>query len=237
MQNAHTALRASRLLIAVAAAVVLFAALSGRAEAHIDISGDWNIALDGTISVRCTVAIVQTGTELFAAANCGIGSGDFRGSIDAASGSFDLSGLIVFSVVLTGTASEEGNSISGTWTTVPPGYSGTFTGNRASETPSLSPPAGPGLDIVVEADDCPQLSPPAQLSPPDQLSPPAPLSPPSGLSPPSDVLFVCAPATGTGPDRADPMAGDIAGLAGLTALLVVGGLVLTGAAWYARRRA
>ena len=60
MQNAHTALRASRLLIAVAAAVMLFVALSGRAEAHIDISGDWRITLDGTVSVACTAAIVQT---------------------------------------------------------------------------------------------------------------------------------------------------------------------------------
>ena len=137
MENAHTALRARRLLVAVAAAVVLLAALSGRAEAQIDLSGDWNITFDGAISGSCTAAIVQTGTELFVALDCGIGSGIGHGSIDPVTRSFDLSGPLVFGVVLSGTASEDGNSISGTWDTGSLGFSGTFAGNRASETPSL----------------------------------------------------------------------------------------------------
>ena len=137
LENAHTMLRARGLLIAVAAAVVLFAALSGRAAAQIDISGDWSITIDGAISGTCTAAIVQTGTEIFLAIDCGFGSGNLRGSIDPANGNLDLSGSIVLGVVLIGTASEDGNSISGTWDTGSLGFSGTFTGSRTSETPSL----------------------------------------------------------------------------------------------------
>ncbi len=105
-----------------------------RAEAQIDISGDWIVTEDslGTPS-PCAAAVTQAGPGLsMVLEDCASlpgQQGTFSGTIDTATGDFSLSGTFTrgLALDLTGTASPDGNSISGSFTGPLPG---TFDGVR-----------------------------------------------------------------------------------------------------------
>ena len=115
-----------------------------RAQAAIDISGDWTIEVEGPVTTTCTAVFDQSPEgELSGDLDCaGLGPGSFSGTIDAASGEFTLDGVILVSVSLEGTASADGMMISGTWSGL--GLSGSFSGTRGIEAPDLP---DPGIDL------------------------------------------------------------------------------------------
>jgi hypothetical protein len=113
-----------------------------RGEAQIDISGDWiiTVLLGGDPIGDCAATVTQAGTGLSLAVDCASLAqgtplagfqGTLSGTIDTATGDFSMSGTYANGVAqdLTGTASPDGNSMSGSYTNVSlSGVSGTFDG-------------------------------------------------------------------------------------------------------------
>lgn len=127
-------------LVVVAALAAALSPLPGnRAHAQIDLTGRWDIHFVVMLSGDCNVAIMQTGTDLLLVGQCDIaGSGSLEGTIDPDTGQFTLSGsLSGIGAVIEGTASEDGNSVTGTVGTDLLGIAGTFTGTRTSTDPDL----------------------------------------------------------------------------------------------------
>ena len=133
------------LLAILAASTIAFG--RSHAQAQIDISGDWNVTLEGDIATTCTIGFAQSDADLSAILNCaGVGTGSFTGAIDPATGEFNLSGVLIVSVELEGAVSEDGTAISGTWNAS--GFlSGTFTGTR-DETPSETQPVPAAITLT-----------------------------------------------------------------------------------------
>ena len=107
----------------------------------IDTTGFWNVTLAGDLDgVTCLNEIVQTGTDLVVAVDCGpTGSGTLTGTIDVITGAFTLSGTVVVGTEQAGVATAAGTS-SGTYTTSN-GLSGTFIGIKklVAPTPTDTP--------------------------------------------------------------------------------------------------
>ena len=107
----------------------------------IDTTGFWNVTLAGDLDgVTCLNEIVQTGTALVVAVDCGATvSGTLTGTIDVVTGAFTLSGVIVVGTEQAGVATAAGTS-SGTYTTSN-GLSGTFIGIKklVAPTPTDTP--------------------------------------------------------------------------------------------------
>lgn len=105
--------------------------------ALINISGSWNVTMshpDLSQPDACTATVTQVGSSVALSMNCTqLGAINASGSINTTTGSFTLSGTLgPFSFVMTGTASGDGNSMSGTWQSGLVGGTGTFTGSRKS---------------------------------------------------------------------------------------------------------
>lgn len=154
------------LLAALAPAAVLLVTLSDHAQAQIDISGNWKITLSGDRSDTCTAVYSQSGSDLSSETDCEVyGSATLSGTIDPSTGSFHLTGGITnaqgttYQVDVLGTASLDGNSISGTWSLPDLGFSGTFVGVRqtAPGTPSPSP-TSPPLATPTATPEEPQIA-------------------------------------------------------------------------------
>lgn len=123
------------------AAVLAVAARQTTAQGNIDLSGsDWQIEITGAVSLSCTANLVQNAGTVSVQMDCpALGIGNFSGTIDQKSGAFAALGRIIVPVSLSGTATTDGQSFSGTWDA---GFigSGTFTGTRgASSTPTPTP--------------------------------------------------------------------------------------------------
>ena len=143
----------------------------------IDTTGFWNVTLAGDLDgVTCLNEIVQTGTALSVAVDCGsTGSGSLTGTIDVVTGAFTLSGTVVVATEQVGVATAAGTS-SGTFTTSS-GLSGTFTGIKklvaptptdtpvpptatltppptSTETPSPTPTPIPEMILNIKGGDC-----------------------------------------------------------------------------------
>jgi len=139
--HTHTSrlVRGGVLLVALVVSLGMFVSSTGRAEAQIDVSGEWIVTTLNSgagDSLDTAATITQAGTRLsMAVDNWSLaGPGTFSGTIDTATGDFSLSGTVVagdgttsLSYDLTGTASPDGNSISGSYTR---NTSGTFDGVR-----------------------------------------------------------------------------------------------------------
>lgn len=126
------------LLMLLVGAMAVVLSLTDRAEAQVDISGDWSFSIAGAISGTCRSAIFQTGSDLFAPTTCSVvGSGDLEGSIDPDTRAVSLAGALGgIDVSLEGVVSEDGNSMEGVWTAFVV-FTGTFTGTRTSTVPAL----------------------------------------------------------------------------------------------------
>ncbi len=147
------ALRGAIVLAATVVTLGLLAGLSGRAQAEIDISGDWILDVQGAYSDNCAVALQQSGTELTAEIDCSIGSGTLIGTIDPSTGSFTLAGNVgAFGVDLQGAASQDGESVSGTWDVRSYEVSGTFSGTRGVAPPTPTPGGPEPLSGPFELD-------------------------------------------------------------------------------------
>jgi hypothetical protein len=154
--HTHTSrlVRGGVLLVALVVSVCMFVSSTDRAEAQIDISGDWTFTVlaGGGPFLDCTATITQAGTGLSMAMDCTSSQGfqggtisfhsrDLRGTIDTATGDISMSGTLTAAVGganplaldVRGTVSPDGNSMSGSWTS--PGGSGTFDGVRQSASP------------------------------------------------------------------------------------------------------
>lgn len=115
----------------------------------INTTGFWNVTLAGDLDgVTCLNEIVQTGTDLAVAVDCGsTGSGSLTGTIDVITGAFTLSGTVVVGTNQTGVATAAGTS-SGTYTTSN-GLSGTFTGIKKLVPPTpTDTPKPPTLTLT-----------------------------------------------------------------------------------------
>ncbi len=122
------------LVVLTVLAIALSPSPGNRAHAQIDLTGRWDIHFVVMLSGDCDVAIMQTGTDLLLVGQCDIaGSGSLEGTIDQDTGQFTLSGSLGgIGAVIEGTASEDGNSVSGTVGTDLLGIAGTFAGTRTS---------------------------------------------------------------------------------------------------------
>lgn len=154
--HTHTSglVRGGVLLVALVASLAMFVSSTARAEAQIDISGDWIVTEDSLGAPSpCAATVTQTGTGLaMVLEDCASlpgQQGTFSGTIDTATGDFSLSGTFTSGLALdlTGTASPDGNSISGSFTGPLPG---TFDGVRqlaatsAAAVAAAVPKAGSG---------------------------------------------------------------------------------------------
>jgi hypothetical protein len=127
------------LTLAVTAAGAL--AFDGHSVAggQIDLSGDWTVAVEGDVTLTCTVSVQQTGSDLSAQLNCpGVGETPLEGSFDSATRrvDLDLSGEQGLDVELHGTASEDGNEVDGEWNWSYELF-GTFHATRGVEPPAI----------------------------------------------------------------------------------------------------
>ena len=126
----------------------------------IDTTGFWNVTLAGDLDgVTCLNEIVQTGSDLAVAVDCGsTGSGSLTGTIDVITGAFTLSGTVVVGTTQVGVATAAGTS-SGTFTTSS-GLSGTFVGIK-----KLVPPTPTDTPITPTATLTPTQTPTTTPSP------------------------------------------------------------------------
>ena len=128
------------LALVLAASVVTIVGGRSHAQTQIDISGDWgvvatitvppDIVRDVVLTTECLLLIVQDDRSLSAAMACqGFGGGGrLIGSIDDAA-AFSLPGdVAIISVELSGTVSDDEQSIEGTFSIAK--ASGTFSGRR-----------------------------------------------------------------------------------------------------------
>ena len=121
-------------LILVAVSLLAVFGPATPAQAQIDISGDWNFDVFGfgPEAVLCATTIEQTGVTLTIDTNCtDFGFGSFEGEIDVETGEFTASGNIGgIPIELAGTASQDGETIEGTWVATSFGFSGTLSAVR-----------------------------------------------------------------------------------------------------------
>ena len=119
------------LVAAIAAGLALLWGPTERAEATLDITGNWNMTLTGDLSVACLAPVSQTGTSLsidLTACSAGVATG----TITKETGAFTVlwgSPPSSPAIGLNGTATA--TTMSGAWQAfVPPStfYVGTFTG-------------------------------------------------------------------------------------------------------------
>jgi len=152
--------RGGVLLVALVVSLGMFVSSTDHAKAQagaqIDISGDWTFTvLAGGPFLDCAATITQAGTGLSMAMDCTSSQGfqggpisfhsrDLRGTIDTATGDISMSGTLTAAVGgpnplaldVRGTASPDGNSMSGSFTSIGEGGpSGTFTGVRQLAAP------------------------------------------------------------------------------------------------------
>lgn len=132
--------------------VVIAAVLQpGRAQAQIDISGEWNIEVLGDIPLTCSATIVQTEAAFTMDLDClGLGPGFLSGDIDPETGEFAASGeMIGLPLDAVGVATADGDSMSAFWSSGSLGYSGTFFGSRKgpAETPTPLPTLSSPVDL------------------------------------------------------------------------------------------
>ena len=154
---AEGGIHARRLALAAPAAVALLllslltlvAAGPARAQ-DIDITGEWDFDVSGAIPLSCTATITQSDTAFAMAFRCpDLGSGAFNGTINRETGELSATGsLITIPVDLTGTASPDGASISGSWAADLLGFSGAFSATRAG--PPTTPTPLPTLPAPVD---------------------------------------------------------------------------------------
>ena len=115
----------------VLAGVLLSLGRQAGAQNEIDVSGDWEITLGGTLSGSCHAGAVQRSDNLFLGGGCTLTTPlMLEGQIDRRTGELSVTGL---GIAASGQASKNGDSMSGTWTAF--GLSGTFTGTRVDVTP------------------------------------------------------------------------------------------------------
>jgi hypothetical protein len=216
--------------VLIAGALLLAVALPSWAASRLDASttpnltGTWTIDFPAPINLTCASSLIkQHGAALAIGIPCPplVYLGDwFTGSIDKATGNFSVSVMFFCDYLdvpftLTGTASPDGNTISGTWYTECFFFSGpgTFSGERT----------GPAT-ITFEP---PTLT--STATPPPTAIPTPPPAPVGGIS--RDPSAEAAPAQSTGSSGAS---------AGLLAFVIAatttGALLLGGSAWYVRRR-
>lgn len=140
---------ATALLVVLAGAAVRFGDDAG-AQQGIDISGEWNIEVAGAIPLSCTATIAQSDLEFTMDMRCPtLGTGQFTGTINSETGEFSATGdLVGIPIELTGVATADGASISGSWAADLLGLSGTFTGTRAG--PATTPTPLPTLPAPVD---------------------------------------------------------------------------------------
>ncbi|OGO53272.1 MAG: hypothetical protein A2148_09090 [Chloroflexi bacterium RBG_16_68_14] len=126
-------MRGGWLIVAIVVVAVLGLQVGhAHAEGDIDVSGEWQIELDGTFGASCTVGAVQRGDELFFAGGCTlIIPLVLEGEIDRATGEFSVQDRL--GITATGMAAKDGDSVSGAWAAL--GLSGTFTGTRVDRRP------------------------------------------------------------------------------------------------------
>jgi hypothetical protein len=108
-----------------------------------DATGDWRATMFGG-TVGCDVAVEQSGADIFAAFDCGSSGGWWlRGQVDAASGTFELEGVVDSNrddlAAVRGVMSEDGRSFVGTVLVVPGNYSfaTTVAGTQIDSSPSF----------------------------------------------------------------------------------------------------
>ncbi|MDP3769075.1 MAG: hypothetical protein Q8S13_13750 [Dehalococcoidia bacterium] len=159
-------------------AALMIAGPHGRAEADVDLTGDWILTFgDPPDALFCPATVDQSGTELSIDFYCEALDVGFLlpGTIDPASGSFEVEacgdppgpGLYCFS--LTGVAASDGNSMSGTWALTGGAMAdGPFTGTRttapapptatqAAAMPTPTAPISPGKPEATVTPAVPRL--------------------------------------------------------------------------------
>ena len=108
---------AGLILVAVSLLAVLGPATP--AQAQIDISGEWNFEIlgFGPEAIACPSTIEQTDATFTVDTSCtDLGFGTFVGEIDVETGEFTATGNITgMPIELAGTASQDGETIEGTW--------------------------------------------------------------------------------------------------------------------------
>ena len=130
-------------LILVAVSVFAAFGQATPAQAQIDISGTWNFDVLGFGSdpIRCPSTIEQTDPTFTIDTNCtDFGFGSLEGEIDVETGEFTASGNIgAILIEMAGTASQDGETIEGTWEATSFGFSGTLSAVRKPPGPTPTP--------------------------------------------------------------------------------------------------
>lgn len=162
-------MRTLRALVALASLALVVAVatvwLSNRAAAQIDLTGTWNLELVGVVNQTLQANVTQNGTAL--TIDFGVGDAQLSGTIDPATGEFNVFGCPgdCGGLSMTGTTSPDGRSMSGTFLSDFIG-SGTFTGTRKAPPPvsvggyaelpegarsplETGPSAGPSLGVLA----------------------------------------------------------------------------------------
>lgn len=218
-------------LVAILALAVVAVAWSSTAprssEAATDLTGSWTFDWNGApgpYPIPCnTAALKQHGSDLYVYFTCPPGK-VFSGTYDKGTGAFTVTttvlckGFIEIPLTLTGTVSLDGNSMSGTWSTIciSP-INGTFDADRSGPpTVTFTPP--PSSTPTSTATPTVTSTATATTAPPS----PTPTAPPVG---------------GVSVDPPSPAGGDGVPLAVTLAIAGIGSLTALGAAAWALRRA
>jgi hypothetical protein len=140
--------------LALAVALVVTGRPAG-AQQNIDISGEWNVSVEGSIELSCAVTFAQAGADLTQLIDCGGVSGSFAGTIDPGTGIFSIDGsLFLLPIHVAGTASDGGNRISGNWTG-DDFFNGSFHGTRRTSAEVREEVTGVWeLEFVSELEVC-----------------------------------------------------------------------------------
>ncbi|MCI0777166.1 MAG: dockerin type I repeat-containing protein [Chloroflexi bacterium] len=142
---------AGLILVAVSLLAVLGPATP--AQAQIDISGEWNFEIlgFGPEAIACPSTIEQTDATFTVDTSCtDLGFGTFVGEIDVETGEFTATGNITgMPIELAGTASQDGETIEGTWDASSFGFSGTLSAVR--KPPGPAPTPLPTLPAPIDA--------------------------------------------------------------------------------------
>jgi len=149
--------------VALAASAALFAFAFLRTEAGTpDVSGDWNLQLDGDAIDMCELLIEQNGSQLSGTWSCSIfGDGSFTGAVVEELGqtAFTLNGeLESVAFAAEGTLSPDGNLANGTWRSAQLDLDGFFLATRKqpinTPTAPVQATATPPAPAVVGDANC-----------------------------------------------------------------------------------
>lgn len=177
------------LVLAVVAASAAWVSAPRQADAATDLTGSWTFDWNGAPGpnpIPCnSAALKQHGSDLYMYFTCPPGK-VFSGTHDKGSGAFTVTttvlckGFIEIPLTLTGTVSLDGNSMSGTWSTIciSP-INGTFDADRSGPaTVTITPPPTSTASPTLTATATTTIPSPVVSTPPPTPTPP----PVGGLS-------------------------------------------------------